>query len=78
MMIRSHPDLYNRKYRFYPLDRGTYITTDGDWRQILAIRVVEEARTQNIRILLISNSRNYLKVKKSTWNQGITVSGFGV
>lgn len=49
-MIRSRPDLYHRKYRFHPLDRGTSITNDGDWRRILGIRVVEEVRTQNIRV----------------------------
>lgn len=63
MMIRSHLDLYNRKYRVHPLDRGTYTTTDGDWRRIVSIRVVEEVRTQNLRIFLILNSQNYLKVK---------------
>lgn len=63
LMIRSHLDLYNKKNRFHPLDRGTYITAHRGWRRILSIKVVQEVRTQNMRGLLISNSKNYIKLK---------------
>lgn len=76
-MIRSRPDLYHRKYRCHPLDRGTSITSNGDWRRILGIRVVEEVRTQNIKSIFDFKQQKLPKSEKSTWNWGLTVSGFG-